>query len=202
MNRLSEALRRNAEGYTSAHAAAKIALEQGKLLIGTAVSLEQHTSTILLDSDSGKWEPILQNDRGVLPAFRATNSVDIAVWCGFGGNSNIPLQRMITPGVRPIIPDSSPFGLGTFGWEAPHGHIAFRLHQDSPSFTERLPDSEIVGAIDIIDTPDYAYEQQDEPGNFFVYGSALTIGTIAVRMGDVRRIPFSTQFFEERYNQS
>lgn len=204
MNGLNEALRRNVEGYMGAHEAAEVALRSGKLLVGTAVSLEAHTPTILLNADSGGWKLMHQNDRGgVLPAFRATNSADIAVWCGFGGNPNIPLQRLITPGIRPIIPESSACDLGTFGWDAPRlGPTAFKLHHESPAFTDGLSDREVIGAIDIVDAMACAREQSDEPGNFFVNDAANTIGTITVRMGDVRTIPFSTRSFADIYRNA
>lgn len=201
MNELNEALRRNAEGYMGAHEAAEVALGSGKLLVGTAVSMDVHTPTILLNADSGGWELMQQNDRGgVLPAFRATNSAGIAVWCGFGGNPNVPLQRLITPGARPIIPESSAYDLGTFGWDVSRlGSIAFKLHHESPAFTADLPDCEVIGAIDIVDALACAREQLDEPGNFFVDRATETTGTITVRMGDVRAIPFSTRSFVDIY---
>lgn len=202
MNHLDETLQRNAEGYIGAREAAKIALEQGKLLVGTAVSLEVHAPSILLSSDSGRWEPILQNERGgSVPALRATSSADVAIWCGFGGDANVPLQRIVTPGARPILPESSAFDLGTFGWAAPRGYSQFRIHHDVPPFVEAWPDETAVGAIDIIDAPLVMHEHPEEPGNFFVYGSAQTIGSIVVRMGDVREIPFSTEFFRDRYSE-
>lgn len=200
MNHLNEILKRNAEGYVSGHDAAKIALEQGKLLVGTAVSLEEHVPSLLLSSDAGRWEPLLRNSRGgAIPALRATGSADVAVWCGFGGNANIPLQRIVTPRVRPILPESSPFDLGTFGWDAPQGYNQFRLHPDIPAFVEDLSDDTIIGAIDIINGAQTAHEHPNEPDSIFIEGSAQTIGSIVVRMGDVREIPFSTQYFEDVY---
>lgn len=200
MQRLNEVLQRNAEGYIGAREATKIAREEGKLLVGTAVSLDEHVPSLLLNADPGHWALLLQNTRGgATPAFRATTSPDIALWCGFGGNPNKPLQRIVTPGVRPILPETSQFDLGTFGWDAPRGYNLFKLHHDIPPFVEGLSDDTVIGAVDIIDRPPHIAEQPGEPGNFFVYSTAQTIGSIVVRMGDVRDIPYDTQFFEDRY---
>lgn len=197
IDRLNEVVQRSSEGYIGAHEAAGIAIAMGAVLVGTAVSMEVHKPTVPLSCDSGQWEPPtteMQSPR----AFRATSLPSVAIWSSYGGNVNVPFQRLVT-NARPILPESSPCYLGTFGWDAIKGGMGFRLHPHIPATTEHLPDDTPIGAIDILSAQHDMRQQTSEPGNLFLLHDAPTIGSLIVRMGDVRQIPFSTEFFERRY---
>ena len=198
-DKLNEILQRSAEGYIGAHEAATMALEMGTVLVGTAVSMEAHRPTVPLCSDSGRWETVLPDNEPWQAAFHATTSERVAIWSSFGGNVNVPFQRMHS-GARPILPESSRCDLGTFGWDVGRHGMSFRLHPHIPPMVEHLSNETEIGRIDLVARQSDMKSQKEAPGNVFLFHEAPILGSLVVRMGDVRQVPFNTEFFERRYH--
>jgi hypothetical protein len=193
---LKELSERTKDGHITAGQAASLAMRHGAMLIGTAQSKEGYTPSILLSSHfrneegAPEWGIMQPTHRGgARPAIRASSVVETALWAAYGGDSNHPLQRLCID--RSFLPNPERYDLGTYGWKynADQDSYALRAHQDLMRHTRDMDDETVIGGMDLI-VPNEAdiRDFTQEPGHVVIFSQQEVIGTLAVRMGDVRQL--------------
>lgn len=194
---------RTKNGHITAIEAAALAVRHGAKLIGTAQSRDGYTPTMLLSShfrdEAGApaWGLMQPTHRGGgQPAIRASSVAETAVWAAYGGDPNQPLQRLCID--RSFLPNAEGYDFGTHGWryDTDKGSYTLRAHQDLLRYTHDIDDETVVGDIDFV-LPDErnvrSFEQ--EPGHVAIFTAQEVIGTLAVRMGDVRQLGDVVAFY-------
>lgn len=193
---LQETVERSKAGHLTAHEAAALAVRHGAKLIGTAQSKDGYTPSILLSSqyrdEAGNphWKVWHANERGgATPAIYAGSVAETAVWGAFGGDANHPLQRLSIG--RSFLSHPERYDFGTHGWrfDPDANSYVLRGHVDLLEQARTIDDDAIVGKIDLIDASGAdVYDLPGEPGHSFVFSDLEVIGSLVVRMGDVRQI--------------
>lgn len=202
---IRELVERSRDGHITALQAARLAVQQECLLVGTAQSQEGYVPRILLsahfEDEQGdrRWGLVRTNERDrPVPAIRAGKVAETAVWAAFGGDPNHPLQRLSID--RSFVPNPEGYDLGTHGWRfnASTGGYKLRAHENLMTNTRDIDDDTIVGSMDLLmPKSGNLFEFPNEPGHFAVSTQQETVGQLTVRMGDVRQLhDIHTYYYE------
>lgn len=191
---LGHIVKRAEDGHITARSAITLAVRQGYLAVGTAISQEGYVPGVPLTAGHEGhlvgWRPRVTTERGgTFPVMRAGRVAETVVWAALGGDVNEPFQRLRHD--RLIIPGDRTYDLGTYGWEYDEQTGAYKplAHPDLIQATRDLPPDEIIGDADLIrDDGSFGIQIRDEPGHIASTHSHETVATLPVRGGDAQAL--------------
>lgn len=189
---LRHIVRRAEDGHITAVRATELAVAQGYLAIGTALTKEGYTPGVPLTAGDGEnllgWRPRVVNERrGTIPIVRAGRVAKTAVWAAFGGDVNEVFQRNRVG--RPVLPEGRVYDLGSQGWlyDERTGVYTLQAHPDLVRAGQGRQAELPIGVIDFVeDDGSFGIEIVREPGHLASTASHETLATIPVRYGDVQ----------------
>lgn len=163
------------------------------LAIGRAASAEYTypvpAQTAVIGEEESYWTHKVLNKAGTgAPAVVRAGKVGMtAVLCAFGGDINVPNERIQRELPLLTSPDKY-YPYGTFGWryDPEINDYIPEIHRDLLDAAESLRDDQVVGAIDFVRNTSFNLRIPNEPGNYASLDGHETRGSLPVRMRDVR----------------
>jgi hypothetical protein len=172
-------------GRVSVMAAAKVAVAQGKLLVGTSVSKRKHVPCKAMNQISGLWRPVALDAEGKpLDVVRASRVPRTAILCATFGDCNEVGQRH---GIGKQLVESDE--MLRFGWrQDEETEDGYRGQVDGRLYRAVATDPQAVnGVIDILEDDGCWIELVDkyvnlgnkaEPNHYISQNTYTTLGSI------------------------
>lgn len=165
------------------------------VVIGTALSAKKHYPMPSMEGDVNEknapiWSLLLPDEETgthTRPILRGDIVAETAIHTALGGDVNYVQQRLRTDLL--LTPPADFYHGPTFGWEydPESGGYIKTIHQKLAQAIASLPDNMHVGAADVTKSTGFDIEIPGEPGHFGSYDVHERIGSVPVRIRDVRQ---------------